>query len=98
MHLHPEDRSSRFAEQALPVAGRRPGRGLAHVRLDWTPDRLEVFVDGVRVWRVHRRQVPDEPMYLVINLAVGGVYPGPPDRSTAFPATYAIDHLRITAA
>ena len=43
-------------------------------------------------------QVPDEPMYLVINLAVGGVYPGPPDETTRFPATFAIDRVRITTA
>ena len=66
-----------------------PGPSLAEdwhtVRLDWSPGRLDFFVDGVRVWRVTGDQVPDEPMYLVLNLAVGGVYPGPPDSDTAVP-------------
>ena len=53
-------------------------------------------VDGVQVWRVTGRHVPDEPMYVVLNLAVGGVYPGPPESDTQFPATFAIDYLRIT--
>ena len=52
----------------------------------------------MRVWQVTGSQVPDEPMYLVMNLAVGGVYPGPPDASTQFPATFAIDHVRMSTA
>jgi beta-glucanase (GH16 family) len=41
--------------------------------------------------------VPAEPMYLIFNLAVGGSYPGDPDDRTEFPATFAIDHVKITA-
>jgi beta-glucanase (GH16 family) len=96
MHLHPEDRSSESPSKSY----RMPGSNLAEdwhtVRLDWSAGRLEFFVDGVRVWRITGDEVPDEPMYVVLNLAVGGVYPGPPDDSTVFPATFAIDYLRIT--
>ena len=35
-------------------------------------------------------------MYLVMNLAVGGAYPGPPDSSTPFPATFEIDYVRMS--
>ena len=59
-----------------------PGPNLAEdwhiLRLDWSKNLLEFFVDNVRVWRVTGGQVPDEPMYVVLNLAVGGAYPGPP--------------------
>jgi len=48
------------------------------------------------VWHLTGSQVPDEPMYLVLNLAVGGIYPGPPDETTKFPATFEIDRIRIT--
>lgn len=64
------------------------------VRLQWSPGRMDFFFDGEKVWEVTGDQVPDEPMYLVMNLAVGGVYGGPPD-ATAFPATFEIDYTRI---
>lgn len=96
MYLHP-------ADPAEPSPNRRyrvPGADLAEdwhtVRLDWSAGSLRFFLDGVQVWQVTGSQVPDEPMYVVLNLAVGGVFPGPPDERTVFPATFAIDRLRIT--
>ncbi|MFM7069934.1 MAG: family 16 glycosylhydrolase, partial [Actinomycetes bacterium] len=35
------------------------------------------------------------PMYLLINLAVGGDLPGPPDGSTVFPASFEIESVRV---
>jgi beta-glucanase (GH16 family) len=97
MHLHPEDRQAESPNKSYRVPGPNLAEDWHTVRLDWTPGKLEFFLDDVRVWRVTGDQVPSEPMYVVLNLAVGGVYPGPPDDSTVFPATFAIDHLRITA-
>ena len=74
-----------------------PGVDLADthsVRLEWSPGRLDFYFDGQKVWEVTGERVPDEPMYLVMNLAVGGDYGGPPDPS-AFPATFEIDYARI---
>jgi hypothetical protein len=34
-------------------------------------------------------------MYLVMNLAVGGDYPGTPPSNHVFPATFSIDYVRI---
>ena len=39
--------------------------------------------------------VSREPMYLVLNLAVGGDYPGPPDGATVFPARVEVDWVRV---
>lgn len=64
------------------------------VRLEWSPGRLDFVFDGRKVWEVTGDQVPDEPMYLVMNLAVGGEYGGPPDPS-AFPVAFFIDYARI---
>ncbi|WP_143448400.1 family 16 glycosylhydrolase [Kineosporia sp. A_224] len=36
-----------------------------------------------------------KPFYVRLNLAVGGTWPGSPDASTAFPAAYSIDYLRV---
>jgi beta-glucanase (GH16 family) len=97
MHLHPEDRAAESPSERYRLKGSTFAEDWHDVRLEWTPGLLSWFVDGVRVWQQRGSQVPDEPMYLVLNLAVGGAYPGPPDEATAFPATFAVDHVRVTA-
>lgn len=98
MRLHPEDRAepSVGKQYSLP-----PGYTLASqwrtVALDWSPGALRMYLDGKLVWALDSELVPDEPMYLVLNLAVGGHYPGPPDANTTFPALFEIDHVWITA-
>lgn len=98
MHLHPRDRSAESPSKRYKLPRSTLADGWHTLRLDWTPGRLRFFTDGVQTWQITGAQVPDEPMYLVLNLAVGGVYPGDPDRTTKFPATFAIDHVRIAAA
>jgi beta-glucanase (GH16 family) len=97
MHLHPKGRSNESPSQRYQVPGPSLAEDWHTIRLDWSAGRLDFIVDGVRVWRVTGRHVPAEPMYLVLNLAVGGVYPGRPDDETEFPATFLIDYVRITA-
>ena len=64
---------------------------------DWQPRGLTWYLDGVK--RAHfsgdERYVPDEPMYLIANLAVGGDWPGAPDTSTKFPSDFEIDYIRV---
>jgi beta-glucanase (GH16 family) len=97
MHLHPKNESADSPNKEYTVRGPSLAEDWHTFRLDWSAERLDFFVDGTRVWRLTGSQVPDEPMYVVLNLAVGGAYPGPPASDTPFPATFAIDYLRITA-
>ena len=69
--------------------------GWHRVAVDWRPGRITWIVDGRARWEVRGEAVPDEPMYLVLNLAVGGNYPDPPDESTDFPATMKVDWVRV---
>lgn len=71
------------------------GQGWHRVAVEWRPNRLTWIVDGRARWQVVGDAVPDEPMYIVLNLAVGGEYPGPPDASTTFPATVQADWIRV---
>jgi beta-glucanase (GH16 family) len=98
MHLHPKDRRAEPPGKEYKVKGPNLAEDWHTIRLEWSAGRLDFFVDGVRVWKVKGRHVPSEPMYAVLNLAVGGDYPGPPDATTEFPATFLIDYLRISAA
>lgn len=39
----------------------------------------------------------DHPFFLVLNVAVGGDWPGPPDASVHFPQTMLVDYVRVYA-
>lgn len=75
----------------------KPGPDFAdgfHVyRADWTPDRIEWFIDGVSVF-THDKDVPQDPFYVLLNTAVGGDWPGNPDAATTFPQETLVDYVR----
>lgn len=60
----------------------------------WEPGVITWYVDGVARNQVVDGNVSSEEMYLLVNLAVGGWWPGDPDGSTQFPATMAVDYIR----
>lgn len=64
------------------------------VSVDWNPSAIIWYIDGVERYR-HTHDIPDAPMYLLANLAVGGDWPGSPDDTTHFPASYNIDYIRV---
>jgi len=37
----------------------------------------------------------ERPFFLILNLAVGGDWPGSPDASTVFPAQMSVDWVRV---
>ncbi|MEM6916175.1 MAG: family 16 glycosylhydrolase, partial [Verrucomicrobiota bacterium] len=59
----------------------------------WEPRRIQWFVDGI-LRHESTREVPDVPMFLLVNLAVGG-WAEAPDQSTQFPADFEIDYVRV---
>jgi beta-glucanase (GH16 family) len=63
--------------------------------LDWEPASLTWYVDGVARATYTGAGIPQEPMYLILNLAVGGDWPGTPDASTVFPAYLDADWVRV---
>jgi beta-glucanase (GH16 family) len=70
--------------------------------VDWKPPTatqegvIVWYVDGVERARYSGRDVPDEPMYLLLNLAVGGSWAGAPKPDTLFPSRMEIDWVRVT--
>ena len=64
--------------------------------VDWQPDRITWYVDGVaRATCTNRSLICDEASYPILNLGVGGNWPGNPDASTPFPATMDVDYVRV---
>jgi beta-glucanase (GH16 family) len=70
--------------------------------MSWTPDEVSYDLDGVKYLTITRAQVEatgtwvfDHPFYLLMNVAVGGTWPGYPDGSTTWPQTSTIDYVRV---
>jgi len=62
----------------------------------WQPEALIWYIDGVERWRYSdQAYIPNQPMYLLMNLAVGGDWTGAPDEATTFPNDYEIDYVRV---
>lgn len=69
---------------------------------DWMPDRIEFSIDRHIYLTVTRKLLPtrakwvfDRPFFLILNLAVGGAWPGNPDASTIFPQDLVVDYVRV---
>ena len=62
--------------------------------VEWSPERLVWFVDGVERFR-SEDSIPQVKMYLLVNLAVGGDWPGAPDAQTRFPKALEVDYIRV---
>ena len=68
--------------------------------VDWTADRVRHYVDDVLVvdrefrW-VHRDGSDGGPAHVLLNLAVGGKWPGVPAGPEAFPAKLLVKHIRV---
>lgn len=70
--------------------------------VDWAPDSITWSVDG----NVYQRRTPadlggkawafNKPFFLILNLAVGGYWPGDPDGSTVFPQQLVVDSVTVT--
>lgn len=67
----------------------------------WTPASIKWFVDDVQFHelpitdKVNSTEEYHRPQYILINLPIGGKWPGPPDSTTVLPATMYCDYIRV---
>ena len=61
----------------------------------WLPDRVDYYIDGKKTVSIPTSADMTEPMYMVLNLAVGGNWPGYPDDKTVIPAHLDIAHIKV---
>ena len=88
----------------LPGGGRVDDAGDHVYGAIWSPDMIQFYVDDPdNVFFVRTaadvpaggRWVFDHPVFLVLNLAVGGQWPGPPDATTPSPSPMRVDYVRV---
>lgn len=70
--------------------------------IEWEPKAIRWYVDG----KLYQTRTPadlpagaawvfDHPFFLLLNVAVGGSWPGNPDAKTKFPQKMYIDYVRV---
>ncbi len=62
--------------------------------VEWGPEQTLWTFDGQVVARAPTPSTMRKPMYIVINLAVGGKWPGDPDAATRFPAKLHVQRVQ----
>jgi beta-glucanase (GH16 family) len=71
--------------------------------VEWDSKGMTFKLDGVTVFFANRETVEttrgpwvyDHPFYIILNLAVGGDFPGPVDATTPFPSRMLVDYVRV---
>lgn len=71
--------------------------------VEWEEGEIRWFVDDKHYATQTEWNSPSAPypapfnqrFHIVLNLAVGGNWPGPPDDTTTFPQTYFVDYVRV---
>lgn len=85
----------------LPNGGRFD-TGFHVFAVDWRGNQITWSVDGVPYQALNSTSLPagatwvfDHPFFVILNLAVGGNFVGPPDAGTVFPQTMLVDWVRV---
>jgi beta-glucanase (GH16 family) len=71
--------------------------------VEWDSKGMRFFLDNALVFTADKETVEntrgpwiyDHQFYLILNLAVGGDFPGPIDATTPFPSQMTVDYVRV---
>jgi beta-glucanase (GH16 family) len=68
--------------------------------VEWEPETIRWYVDDQHTFTVTADDVPgkwvfDHPFFIIMNVAVGGDWPGYPDKTTTFPQQMLVDYVRV---
>jgi beta-glucanase (GH16 family) len=71
--------------------------------IEWSPQSVAFFVDGTAYFEVTPAKLPagrawvyQHPFFLILNVAVGGTWPGNPDATSVFPQEMLVDWVRVS--
>lgn len=85
------------------LPGKQPFADDFHIyAVEWEPEAIRFYVDkDLYATRTPadlpqgKKWVYDHPFFLLLNVAVGGPWPGSPDATTVFPQTMLVDYVRV---
>ena len=70
-----------------------PDQGYHTYGVDWQRDKITWYIDGRAVHST--TNYTHTPMYVILNLAVGGDWAGSPNSSTQVPSSMKVDYVRV---
>ncbi|GGM23583.1 hypothetical protein GCM10011351_06710 [Paraliobacillus quinghaiensis] len=94
MVLHWLEKDGTLKKDAGSYKGEDFSKGFHIFSVEWTPDSITWFIDDKKRFKTNA-YIPSERMYLYLNTAVGGNWPGSPDHKTVFPKNFEIDYVRV---
>jgi beta-glucanase (GH16 family) len=87
---------------AYTLASGKFADGFHVFAVEWEPNVVRFYVDGTLYETRTPADVPsgatwvfDHPFFIILNVAVGGDWPGPPDNTTVFPQNMLVDYVRV---
>jgi len=70
--------------------------------VEWEPGVVRFYFDAENYatftqsqWPAGGQWVFDHPFFIILNVAVGGDWPGNPDATTQFPQQMLVDYVRV---
>jgi beta-glucanase (GH16 family) len=72
--------------------------------VEWDPENIVFLLDDMPFFQITPARRPsdapwvyDHPFFMLLNMAVGGIFPGRPDDTTPFPAVMTVDWVRVSS-
>ena len=103
--LHGPSTTTRTSDATAPFslpAGQRFAEDFHVYAVEWEPRMVRFYVDAnlyatftQEQWSTGGTWVFDHPFFLILNVAVGGTWPGSPDNTTQFPQQMLVDYVRV---
>lgn len=82
-------------ENSQYCSGTDYSAGFHTYAVDWEPSGSSFYIDGIRREVAGNLGNCTNTMYLIMNTAVGGNWPGSPNSSTTFPCYNMIDYVHV---
>ncbi len=94
--------ATQFSGQSYSVASSATGNFHVYA-VEWDATEIRWYVDGVlygtkNAWSSTGGPYPapfNQPFYILLNVAIGGNWPGAPDMTTNFPVSMEVDYVRV---
>ena len=78
------------------------GDGFHLYAVEWDPQQIRFYIDGTEYATFTPSNLPsgspwefNKPFFILLNVAVGGGWPGPPYQTTQFPQQMLVDYVRV---